>query len=371
MKFVINKMMIQKVLLSVFVTISATMQSQTLEEIKFNEIAHDFGKINEQSDEVMHLFQFKNVSKNNVFITKVETSCGCTTPEWIKDTIKPGAFGWVKAFYNTEGKSGEFQKYLYVHINRPDYFTTLIIRGSVIPRPKPDYEKSKFKLEYGNLAFSENMANFGVVMNTEVKEKVIHVFNYNDYPIHILSIDEKPDFADAILKDSVIEAGDSIDIILRVTGNKMIDIGDSYNRIAFETDDPAFPIKNLYVMTRLKEDFSKLTKKELKNAPKLKLSKGPTIELGKHAVGSKFTEKVIITNTGKTDLIIRKVTPNCSCIKVNKSSFVIKPGATFELIFTYDTINQIVAEHSKHVSLICNDPSSPEINFTFLINITN
>lgn len=371
MKFAISRKMIQKIILGVLLTVSSSLFSQTLEEIRFNEVVHDFGRIKEESNDVVHVFEFKNVSNHKIVITKVETSCGCTTPEWSRDSIVPGGTGYVKAFYNPEGKKGNFQKYMYVHINRPDYFTTLTIRGDVVPRPKPDYAKSTFKLDYGNLAFSENMANFGVVLNTEVKERTIHVFNYNDYPINIMSIGEKPDFIEVYLKDSTIKAGDSINIVIRVIGKKMVKMGDDFNRISFVTDDLAFPEKSLFVMSRLKQDFTKLSKKELKNAPKISLSKGPAINLGSHQVGSKFKESVTLTNTGKSDLIVYKVAPNCSCITVNKSTFVIKPGETFTLVFTYDTLNQIVAEHSKNVNLICNDPSNSEFNFNFKIKITN
>ena len=371
MKFAIDNTMVQKIFLGLLLAFSSSLFSQTLDEIQFSEVVHDFGRIKEESNEVVHVFQFKNVSKRKIVITKVETSCGCTTPEWSKDTVLPGGTGYVKAFYNPEGKKGNFQKYMYVHINRPDYFTTLTIRGDVVPRPRPEYAKTTFKLDYGNLAFSENMANFGVVLSSEVKEKTIHVFNYNEYPIAILSIGEKPDFIEVFVKDSIINAGDSINIVIRVTGNKMVKMGDDFNRISFVTDDLAFPEKSLFVMSRLKQDFSKLSKKERKNAPKLKLSQGPNINLGDRPLGSKFKENVVLTNTGNTDLIVYKVAPTCSCITVNKSTFTIKPGESYTLVFTYDTINQIVAEHSKHVNLICNDPNNSEFNFTFKIKITN
>ncbi|MDI1233852.1 MAG: DUF1573 domain-containing protein [bacterium] len=371
MKFAINKKMIQKIFLSILLAFTSSIFSQTLDELQFNELVHDFGRIKEESNESVHVFQFKNVSKRKIVITKVETSCGCTTPDWSKDTILPGGMGYVKAFYNPEGKKGNFQKYMYVHINRPDYFTTLTIRGDVIPRPRPDYAKSTFKLDYGNLAFSENMANFGVVLSTEVKEKTIHVFNYNEYPINIMSIGDKPDFIEIILKDSTIKAGDSINIVIRVIGNKILKMGDDFSRISLITDDPAFPEKSLFVMSRLKEDYSNLSKKDLKNAPKIKLSNGPNINLGSHPVGSKFTESVTISNTGKKDLIVYKIAPTCSCITVNKRSFTLKPGESITLVFTYDTINQMVAEHSKNVSVICNDPTNSEFNFNFRIKVTN
>ncbi len=369
MKFVFNKKMVQKIGFILCCLINQSLFGQVLDDLKFDDIVHDFGKVHEADLEVSHMFKFQNISTTALVITKVETSCGCTTPTWSKDTIPPGGIGFVRAIFSTEGKSGDFQKYLYVYVNRPDYFATLSIKGNVIPRPMPNYEKQTFKLNYGNLAFSDNVANFGMILNTEVKEKTIRIFNYNDYPIHILAIDEKPDFIEVILRDSIIKAGDSTTITLKAIGEKITAVGDAYNRISIQTDDEAFPQKFLFVMTKMKENFTNYSKKQLKNAPKLKLSRGPRIDLGSKHLGSKFTESVTISNTGKSDLVIRKLAPSCSCITVSKNSFVIKPGESANVTFTYDTVNQAVASHSKLVNLICNDPTNPEFNFTFLVKI--
>lgn len=354
----------------VLLAVAPSLSAQVINDIKFDEVIYDFGKIKEESLEVSHLFKFTNVSTKPFVVTKVTTSCGCTQPEWSTDTVPPGGIGYIRALYNTEGKNGDFHKYLYVYINRPDYYATLSIKGYVIPRPRPTYEKSTFKLNYGNMAFSENVATFNPILNTEIKEKVIRVFNYNEYPIHILKIDQKPEFVEVIMKDSIIKAADSINIIVRVDGSKITQVGDAYNRISMQTDDPAFPQKFLFVQTKMKEDFSKMNKKDLKKAPKLKLSKGPKIDLGTRKLGSKFTESVTFTNEGKTDLVIRKLTPSCSCITVNMSNAIIKPGQSVTIVFTYDTINQPIAELSKLVAVICNDPLMPEFNFNFKIKIT-
>lgn len=370
MKFAILQPMNLRKYLFILLAVSPSLKAQIINDIKFDEVIYDFGKIKEESLEVSHLFKFTNVSTKSLVVTKVTTSCGCTQPEWSTDTVPPGASGFIRAIYSTEGKNGDFHKYLYVYINRPDYFATISIKGHVIPRPRPDYEKSTFRLNYGNMAFSENVANIGVILNSETKEKTIRVFNYNEYPIRILKIDQKPDFVEVIMKDSVVDAGDSINITVRVLGNKITQVGDAYNRISLQTDDPAFPQKFLFVQTKMKEDFSKFSKKDLKKAPKLKLSKGPTIDLGKRKLGSKFTESVTITNEGKSDLIIRKMQPACSCITLNMSSATIKPGQSVTIVFTYDSINQPIANLNKLVSVICNDPSQPEFNFNFKITIT-
>ena len=65
-----------------------------------------FGKIID-GEIVSHEFEFTNTGKGDVIISNVHASCGCTTPDWSKDPIKPGETGMVKAVFNSSGKGTE------------------------------------------------------------------------------------------------------------------------------------------------------------------------------------------------------------------------------------------------------------------------
>jgi hypothetical protein len=71
----------------------------------FESTLHDFGRITD-GEEVQHKFKFKNSGKGELVIKNVQASCGCTTPEWTKDVIKPGGEGYVMATFNSSGKGG-------------------------------------------------------------------------------------------------------------------------------------------------------------------------------------------------------------------------------------------------------------------------
>ncbi len=71
-------------------------------EIKFLDTVMDFGKITD-GEIVEHTYRFRNVGKVPVAISKVEASCGCTTPDYTKDIIPPGGEGKVKATFNSSG----------------------------------------------------------------------------------------------------------------------------------------------------------------------------------------------------------------------------------------------------------------------------
>jgi len=101
--------------------------------IKFNEVVHNFGQVEYNSD-VKFTFEFKNISNEPVAIKDVGTSCGCTTPSYSKEPVAPGKTGSVTAKYDSS-RIGAFTKTLTVYINNDQI--KLMIRGTVLP-PKSD-----------------------------------------------------------------------------------------------------------------------------------------------------------------------------------------------------------------------------------------
>lgn len=63
----------------------------------------DFGDIF-QGDVVEHTFKFTNTGNQPLLITNIQTSCGCTTPQWPRDPIMPGGKGELKVGFNSAGK---------------------------------------------------------------------------------------------------------------------------------------------------------------------------------------------------------------------------------------------------------------------------
>jgi Protein of unknown function (DUF1573) len=102
--------------------------------IIFENISHDFGNIKEGTM-VTYEFVFTNTGKTPLVINTVQPSCGCTTPEWSREPIAPGAKGKIKAIYNTYGRPGNFQKYVTVKSNAVTGSVDLTIKGVVITTP--------------------------------------------------------------------------------------------------------------------------------------------------------------------------------------------------------------------------------------------
>ena len=78
------------------------------EGLSFKEDVYDFGKI-PQGKPVTHTFVFTNKGKVPLSLNNVNASCGCTTPVWDREIIKPGDSGKIIVGYNSAAE-GPFDR---------------------------------------------------------------------------------------------------------------------------------------------------------------------------------------------------------------------------------------------------------------------
>ena len=98
--------------------------------ITFEKFVHDYGKIKEGSNGVCE-FKFKNTGKTPLILTKPQSSCGCTIPDWPKEPILPGKSSVIKVTYDTK-KIGVINKEVTVYSNSKDGSVKLTIKGNVV-----------------------------------------------------------------------------------------------------------------------------------------------------------------------------------------------------------------------------------------------
>lgn len=71
----------------------ASVSSNTQRVLESEESLFDFGKISMAAGKVSHIFQIRNSSSDPVLITKLYTSCMCTTATLILEGERRGPFG--------------------------------------------------------------------------------------------------------------------------------------------------------------------------------------------------------------------------------------------------------------------------------------
>ena len=96
------------------------------------EVEYDFGQI-PQGKPVYHSFELVNKGTEVLKLDNVQTSCGCTTPEWSKEPVAPGGTAIVKVGFNA-ASDGPFDKTITIQYNGTGS-KQIRIRGSVWKAP--------------------------------------------------------------------------------------------------------------------------------------------------------------------------------------------------------------------------------------------
>ena len=98
-------------------------------EFKFVTETINYGKINSGADGV-RVFEFTNIGKSPLIITRVQASCGCTVPKKPDQPIMPGENGKIEVSYDTK-RLGGFSKAITIFSNAKNEHKMIKIRGYV------------------------------------------------------------------------------------------------------------------------------------------------------------------------------------------------------------------------------------------------
>lgn len=112
-------------------TQAAVEESQEGPQIIFESSEYNFGTI-KTGEKVSNTFVFSNTGTEDLLILGVQTSCGCTAPDWPKQPILPGEKGEIKVIFNSTGKRGAQNKTVTVKSNANNESSyRLVLRGEV------------------------------------------------------------------------------------------------------------------------------------------------------------------------------------------------------------------------------------------------
>ena len=124
--------------ISIFIAPSANAQKEVVQKplskarIQFTEKQHDFGDLT-QGDVVTYKFAFQNTGTEPLMILNVQTTCGCTAPEWPKKPIPPGEGGEIVVTFNSAKKMGRVNKIITVYTNGEKPEEKLKIVTNILP----------------------------------------------------------------------------------------------------------------------------------------------------------------------------------------------------------------------------------------------
>jgi hypothetical protein len=118
-------------LAAIFATgFSASAQTTADQAIKVNTEDYNFGKI-KQGVPVTTYFVITNTTDKPIAIENATAGCGCTTPEFSKEPLAPGASTKLKVGYNAAAM-GPFKKNVNIQITGYQQPKVIYITGEVV-----------------------------------------------------------------------------------------------------------------------------------------------------------------------------------------------------------------------------------------------
>jgi len=349
------------ILFATLICFSIYSNAQLAEPLKFRETVHDFGNILEQDGAAVFEFVVTNQATRPIKILKVQPSCGCTTPDWTKEPIASGSTGSIKASFDPKGRPGYFEKTLSVTTDWDGTPVVLRIKGNVV-NPQTANDPTSFTVANGNLKLKSNSFNLGkVFINRELEPISFPVRNAGKDSIHFINT-TSPQYI-KVSTPKVIAPNQIATIKITFNAPLKGQYGFTTENIEIKTDDKEQPEKSFSVYATVEEFFPKMTDAELAKAPVLALSSN-MIKFGNVKAGTVLDREVTITNTGKSELIIRHAQSNCSCLTITPGSRRLKPGQQTSVKISLNTEGR-VGPQNKSVTIYSNDPQNPVQRITF------
>jgi hypothetical protein len=359
MKRILQLMMV----FSLVIAVSSVM-AQGKAKIIFDEQVHDFGSFKESDGSQTTKFTFTNDGDVPLVLSNVRASCGCTTPKWTREPVAPGTKGEIQVSYNPKNRPGSFNKSITVNSNAVVSTVVLRITGKVEQREKTLAEE--YPRQIGTLRVKSNYLSFAQMKQGDVVTKELELVNDTDEPVEV-GFRTVPSHLTAVAEPSTIPAKGRGKLLVTYDTKAANSYGFASHRIYLSLNGSQDYKSSVGVSATIEEDFSDLTPEQLANAP-VAVFDPTTHDFGEMNQGDKKEYTFSLTNSGKSDLLIRNVRSSCGCTAVAPSKKVIASGETAPIKVTFDSRGKR-GRQSKSITVITNDPKTPTTTLRISSNI--
>ena len=338
--------------------------AQEKSKIVFENLEHDFGSFQEADGVQTTTFKFTNKGAVPLVLSNVRASCGCTTPKWTREPVAPDATGEIQVSYNPKNRPGSFNKTITVSSNAENSNVVLRIKGTVAQREKTLAEL--YPRQIGALRVKSNSISFAKLKQNSVETKELELINDTDNPVAV-DFRTVPGHMKVTVEPKSIPAKGKGKLIVTYDAKAANTFGFASHRIYLSLDGSKDYKSSVGVTATIDEDFSHLTPEQLKNAAVVNFAE-TSFDFGEMKQGDKKEHTFMLTNDGKSDLLIRRVRTSCGCTAVAPSTKIIAAGETAPIKVTFDSRGKR-GRQSKSITVITNDPKTPTSTLRISSNV--
>ena len=319
---------------------------------------HNFGQI-EWKHPVSVQYTITNTGDQPLVLTEVEPDCACSVAQWTKTPIAPGEKGMVNVTFDAEAL-GHFHKSVAIYSNAEPHLVYLKFSGEVVQEIK-DYTKTHPYL-IGQIRIDKNNLDFPDVQPGDKPVIHIGVVNLSDRPYEPVLM-HLPPYLQMEVKPNVLQKGEKGVITLTLDSEKLTDLGLTQTSVylARFAGDKVGDENEIPVSAILLPDFSGMTVTEKTNAPSIQLSTKDVDMSAVLAKKSKARQDIILTNTGRSPLQIRKLQVFHPAVGVSLKKSLLQPGESTRLCV--NVVKKNIGKKRRHLRLlmITNDPMQPKV----------
>jgi len=333
--------------------------------IQFDKTTYDFGNVKEEGGKVSGKFEFTNTGNQDLLLTNVKPGCGCTATDYTKTPVPPGGRGFINATYDPYNRPGSFNKNIKVSTNEQKFLDdpnsvpyTIYIKGNVEKREPTKYETAGYKNGTGEIRIKDNNIKLDL-MSSETKTFTIQAMNFSDKeslfePINLpnyITIEEKTTI--------ILKPNEEKEVLFKYDATKRGEIGAFRDVLTIKTQDPMEQKLTFIVESTVKEDFSKLTPKQLQDAPKATID-SLNVNFGKVEKNSSPTLEVKLYNKGKNPLIIRQLKSSNTSFSIISDKNEIPKDHFAIIAVTFNSKNRRGVQNAT-IEIVTNDPANSQI----------
>lgn len=347
------KPLLRTFLLFVFGLAFTSVQGQ---ELAFDTAKHDFGRFPPTTKQLSHDFTFTNKGADPLKLKKVETSCGCTTPEWPKAAIQPGEQGRIKVIYDATTSEGYFRKSVTV-LTAHGTTHSLMIEGE----QKSQRESSTpqgYRVKRGQLAFKKGIADFGHLRYGSTDTTYITAYNNSSNNMLIKKL-RGPGFLKAPGLPRTLRPEQSARLMVIYTaikGLKANPYGTANGEGVLLTNDEAKPYKAFQYQAKVYPDVSQPAKQSGK--PQAELAHH-VLDFGSVSPYNSINTGVRLTNTGDAPLEIKGTdSKGCGCEAPVPGKNRLDPGEQTIVRVKFNA-SSYSGRVERDLEIYTNDPDQP------------
>ena len=345
--------------------VTNSSENERVPVLSFAEASHNFGDIGENDGYAEHVFKFVNTGSAPLTISRVTATCGCTKPEWTQAPVQPGQEGIIIITFNPKGRIGNFNKNATVYTNEDGGYKRhkLTIVGTVIEKPAENTFVT-YADTIGGVGVEKKAIVYRAHKISETNTEAMYIKNNNPQTVYI-SWENVPDYVTINCPDS-LKADWQTEVYVYIDGPKTSEkrgrITDKLTLTIKDRDGNILESDYISATVNYLDDFKNMSPLQMVSAPSLEIN-NTLVEFGDLKSGflkGSANKQIILTNTGKSDLILHSISVDDSRIYLpDLSGKTVKAGESLTVNATVKAKELDLEKIDSDVYIVCNDPKSP------------